>query len=109
MRSAGRARCRRPAERSFCTYARPQYSRPGGFGVAKKKIVHVRDKRRALPAQRDVGWAKVADGGDARSGSDDSRLGDLKGRGGGLAEKGDGAALMEDRLAVAADQRDARW
>src|SRR2546425_957603 len=79
------------------------------LGVAKKKIVHVRDKRRALTAQGDVGRAKVTDGGDARSGSDDGRLADLKGRGGGVAEKGDGAALMEDRLAVAADQRDARW
>src|SRR3989442_15977724 len=79
------------------------------LGVMKKKIVHVRDKRRALPAQGEVGRAKVTDGGDARSGSDDGRLADLKGRGGGVAEKGDGAALMEDRLAVAADQRDARW
>src|SRR5207253_393070 len=52
------------------------------LGVAKKKIVHVRNKRRALPAQGDVGRAKVTDGGDARSGSDDGRLADLKGRGG---------------------------
>src|SRR3989441_5084226 len=57
------------------------------LGVAKKKIVHVRDKRRALTAQGDVGRAKVTDGGDARSGSDDGRLADLKGRGGGVAER----------------------
>src|SRR2546425_8551264 len=78
------------------------------LGVAKKKIVHVRDKRRALPAQRDVGRAKATVGGDARSGSDDGRLADLKGRGGGLAEKGDRAALMKNRLAVAANKPDGR-
>ncbi len=76
------------------------------FWVAIEKIVGVRDERRALAAESDVGGTKIADGGDAGAGGDDGWLADLQRGSRGRAEIGRGLALMKNGLAVAADKRD---
>ena len=77
------------------------------FGVAIEEIVGEGNERRALAADGDVRGTKIGDGGDAGAGGDDGGFADLQRGGGGMAEEGDGTALVEDGLAVAADEGDA--
>src|SRR6266581_235245 len=48
------------------------------FRVAVEKIVHIRNKRRALAAEGDIRGAKIANGGDAGARSDDRWLTNLQ-------------------------------
>lgn len=77
--------------------------------MAVEDVVDEGDEGRALAAYGDVGGAKIGDGGDAGASGDDGRFPDLESGSGGKAEEGNGTALVEDGLAVAADQGDARW
>src|SRR4029079_7100321 len=74
--------------------------------VAIQKVVGVGNQRRALATDGHVGGAEVGDGGDAGAGGDDGGFTDLERGGGGAAQIGDGRALMEDRLAVGAEEID---
>ncbi len=76
------------------------------FWMAVQQIVGVRDERRALPAERDVGGAEVGDRGDAGARCDDTAVADLQRGGGRAAEILDRRTLMKDRLAVIAEDRD---
>src|ERR1700674_1908354 len=75
------------------------------FLVSIEKIVGVRYERRALAAKRDVRGTKIADSGDSRGGGNDGWLADLKRRSGWRTEIRERTALMEDSLAMAADER----
>lgn len=79
------------------------------FWMAIEHIVSEGDEGSALAAQGDVGRAKVGDGGDAGKVGDDGAVADLQCRGGFCAEKSCGTALMEDGLAVIADEVDLFW
>src|SRR5712664_413870 len=76
------------------------------FRVAIEKIVRIGNERRALATEGDVSGTKIADRGDAGVRGDDGRLADLQRGGGGAPQKGDALALVENRLAVAANERD---
>ena len=76
-------------------------------GVAIEQVIAKGDERRALSAGGHVGGAKIADRGDAGERGDDGGLADLQCGGDVCAEEAGRAALMEDGLAVRADQADA--
>ena len=76
------------------------------FGVAVEQIVGVGNERRALATESDVGGTKVRDGRDSGVRCDDAGFTDLQSRRGGPTEVRNRLPLMEDRLAVAADQGD---
>src|SRR6266566_426928 len=75
------------------------------LGVAIQEIVSVGDERRTLATESDVRRAKIADGGDPRARGDDRCLTSLKRRSCGRAKILAREALMEDGLAVTADER----
>ena len=81
----------------------------GEFLIAVEEIVGEGNERRALAAGGHVGWTEVGDGGDASEVRNDRTFTDLEGGRCGLAKEGDGRALMEDRLAVAADEVNLPW
>src|SRR5216684_65520 len=77
------------------------------FRVAVKKIVHIRDERCALATESHIRGTKVADSCDARACGDNRWLANLQRRRSRGSKIGGRAALMENRLAVIADQFDA--
>src|SRR6266571_3914686 len=77
------------------------------FGVAIEKVVDVGNERSTLAAEGHVRGTKVRDGGDAGAGGDDRGFADLQRGGGWRAEIRSWADLMKDRLAMAADERNA--
>src|SRR5216684_2550722 len=79
------------------------------FRVAVKKIVHIRDERCALAAESNVRGTKIAYGCDARARGDNRRLSDLQSRRSWRSKIGSRSALMENRLAMTADNRHALW
>src|SRR5713226_6039577 len=79
------------------------------FRVAVEKIVHIRDERCALTAESNVCEAKIADGTDARACSDDRWLTNLQRRRSWRSKIESRPALMENRLAMTADNRHALW
>ena len=74
--------------------------------MAVEDVVGEGDERSALAAEGDVGGAEVADGGDAGEVGDDGAVADLQSGGGFCAEKNWWETLMEDGLAVVADEVD---
>src|SRR5690348_1714535 len=72
--------------------------------MAVEEIVDIGDERSALAAEGHVGWAKVRDSRDACARSDDGAFADLQRGGDGLAEIACRLALMENRLAVVANE-----
>src|SRR5437899_6041589 len=75
------------------------------LGVAIQEIVSVGNERRTLATKSNVRGAKIADGGDAGARGDDRCLANLKRGSRGRAKVLAREALMEDGLAVAADER----
>src|SRR5262245_355311 len=74
--------------------------------MAVKEIVDIGDERSALAAQGHVGGTKISDGGDAGAGGDDGGLTEWESGGSRPAEIRDRWTLMEDGLAVGADEGD---
>src|SRR6266403_218203 len=77
------------------------------FCVAIEKVVGIGNKRRALAAECDIRGTKICDGGDSRARRNDGWLTDLKRRSSWRTEIRNRATLMEDGLAMAADERNA--
>ena len=78
------------------------------LGMMIEEIIEVRNKRGPLAAESYVRGTKIRNGGDTCTRGDDGTFADLECGGGGLAEIGRGLALMKDRLAVIANEADAR-
>src|ERR1700746_2071907 len=76
-----------------------------GF-VAIESVIGEGNQWRALAAKGDIGWAEVRYGGDFCEGGDDRPVTDLQSGGGFYSEEMGGLALMEDGLAVVADEGD---
>src|SRR5215472_7591229 len=74
--------------------------------MAVEGVVGEGDEGRALPAEGHVGGAEVGDGRDTRERGDDGTVTQLECGGDRLAKKISWLALMEDGLAVVADQVD---
>jgi len=64
------------------------------------------DEWRAIAAESEVGGAEIGDGGDAGASGDDGAFADLESGGGWCSEVGHGFPLMENGLAVVADEID---
>src|SRR5215467_4420182 len=79
------------------------------FGMTVKNVVGERDERSALAAERHVSGTEVGDGGDAGKVGNHGAVAKLQRGCGFCAEKSGWSALVEDSLAVVADQIDARW
>ena len=71
--------------------------------MAVEEVVGEGDERGALAAGGHVGWAEIADGGDAGAGGDDGGFADLESGSGGRTEIRNPWALMKDSLAVGGD------